>query len=74
MRNDVWNLVPQTAQMNIIGTVPSRPRALTKVKVNIWWDPSREPREESQQVDCLRHRQDEASPGVGVARRRLRQV
>jgi len=25
-------------------TVLSRPRALTKVKVNIWWDPSRWPK------------------------------
>ena len=61
-------------------TVPSRSRGLTKVKVNvkvkvnIWWDPSRGPKEESQQVDHLRRCQDKASPGWGVARLRRRQV
>ena len=59
-------VVPNIAdklKMPVKTDVLSRPRALTKVKVNvkvevnIWLDPSRGPKEESQQVDRLRRRQ-----------------
>jgi len=53
------NLVPRFKDQSfasLIGIVPSRPRELTKVKVNIWWDPSGGPNEESQHVDRLGRR------------------
>jgi len=58
-------IVIGSARFRILN-VPSRPRALTKVKVivkvNRWWDPSRNPRGGSQQVDRLRRRKGDASP------------
>ena len=54
-------------------SVPSRPRALTKVKVkvrvNIWWDPSKGPKGRKSTGWPLK-----ASPGAGVATMRRRQV
>jgi len=44
-------------------TVPS-PDVDQKSKSNTWWDPSRDPRKESQQADRSRHRPKETSPKV----------
>ena len=41
-----------------------------KVIVNAWWDPSRDPRKRSQQVDCSSHPLAEASPKRGITRER----
>jgi len=40
-----------------VGDVTSRPQALTKVKVNVWWGPSRDPRKKVNKL-----------PAGGVAR------
>ena len=56
--------------------VPSRPRGLTKCPSQRVVGPLVGPKEESQQIDRLRHRRVNASPigSVALLRRRLRKV
>ena len=66
--------IPPKKQKKVAPTivVPSHPRALTKVKVNTWWNPSGDPwkkvnRLTARVIASLRHRLSKASTKRGVA-------
>jgi len=68
------SLFAETSVSSTLGAcVPSRPQELTKSQSQRMVGPLEGSKEESQQIDHLKHRQKEASPKEGAAKLRHRQ-